>query len=103
MNSAITSLNVMSQDLSKLDLFGGNNYKRWKEKMEFLLTTLTVRYVLNTPTTKKYAFSHFHLATCKWPRVRGVVNPVVAKCTTCHVYTKYTLPLCHVSNKTRGL
>ena len=40
MGSAITSLNVMPQDLSKLDKFDGNNFKRWKEKVEFLLTTL---------------------------------------------------------------
>jgi hypothetical protein len=49
MNSAITSLNMMPQDLSKLDCFDGNNYKRWKEKVEFLLTTLKARYVLDTP------------------------------------------------------
>lgn len=49
MNSTITSLNVMPQDLSKLDRFDGNNYKRWKEKVEFLLTTLKVCYVLDTP------------------------------------------------------
>jgi hypothetical protein len=49
MNSTITSLNVMPQDLSKLDRFDGNNFKRWREKVEFLLTTLKVRYVLDTP------------------------------------------------------
>jgi hypothetical protein len=49
MNYAIIYLNVMPQDLSKLDCFDGNNYKRWKEKVEFLLTTLKIRYVLNTP------------------------------------------------------
>jgi len=49
MNSALTSLNVMPQDLSKLDRFNSNNYKHWKEKVEFLLTTLKVRYVLDTP------------------------------------------------------
>jgi hypothetical protein len=49
MNSTITSLNMMPQDLSKLDCFDGNNYNRWKEKVEFLLTTLKARYVLDTP------------------------------------------------------
>jgi hypothetical protein len=47
MNYAITSLNVMPQDLSKMS-FDGNNYKRLKEKIEFLLTTMKV-YVLDTP------------------------------------------------------
>ena len=40
MGSAITSLNVMPKDLSKLDKFDGKYFKRWKEKVEFLLTTL---------------------------------------------------------------
>ena len=48
MGSAITSLNVMPQDLSKSDKFDGNNFKRWNEKVEFLLTTLKVRFVLDT-------------------------------------------------------
>ncbi|XP_008776837.2 uncharacterized protein LOC103696893 [Phoenix dactylifera] len=48
-SSAITSLNVVPQDLSKLDRFDGNNYNRWKEKMEFILTTLKVKYVLENP------------------------------------------------------
>jgi len=30
------------------------------------------------------------LDTCKWPRVRSVIDPIVMKCTTCHVSTKYT-------------
>jgi hypothetical protein len=49
MNYVITSLNVMPQDLSKFDRFDGNNYKCWKEKVEFLLITLKVRHVLDTP------------------------------------------------------
>ena len=48
MGSTITSLNKMPQDLSKLDKFDGNNFKRWKEIVEFLLTTLKVRFVLDT-------------------------------------------------------
>jgi hypothetical protein len=39
----------MPQGLSKLDRFDGNNYKHRKEKVEFLLMTLKVRYVLDTP------------------------------------------------------
>jgi hypothetical protein len=49
MSFAITSLNVMPQDLSKLDRFDGNNKKGWKQRVEFLLTTSKVRYVLDTP------------------------------------------------------
>jgi hypothetical protein len=31
----------------------------------------------------------------------GMVDPIVANCTICHVYSEYTLSLCHVSHKTR--
>ena len=54
MGSAITSLNVMPQDLSKLDKFDVKYFKRWKEKVEFLLTTLKsvfcFGYCANVPT-----------------------------------------------------
>jgi hypothetical protein len=49
MNSDITSLKVMPQGHSKMDRFDGNNYEHWKEKVEFLLTTLKVCYLLDTP------------------------------------------------------
>ena len=49
MNSIITSLNVMPQNIFKLDCFDGNSDKCWKEKVKFLLTTLKVRHVLDTP------------------------------------------------------
>jgi hypothetical protein len=61
-------------------------------------------------TIKKIEFCHLQVATCIGqihvancqPRVHSVIDPGVAKCTFYHVYSKYTLPLCHVSNYTHG-
>ena len=33
----------------KLEQFDGGNFRHWKKKMHFLLTTLNVAYVLKTP------------------------------------------------------
>jgi hypothetical protein len=68
------------------------------------------RYQWLLTLQKKVAVCHLQVATCtkpihvanRLPRVRGVVDSVVANCTICHVYSEYTLPLCHVSHKTRS-
>nr|GEV34497.1 zinc finger, CCHC-type [Tanacetum cinerariifolium] len=39
----------MTTNFGKLDKFEGNDFRRWKKKMHFLLTTLKVVYVLTTP------------------------------------------------------
>lgn len=38
----------LTQDFVKLGRFDGGNFKRWKKKMHFLLTTLKVAHVLKT-------------------------------------------------------
>lgn len=43
------SLKEMTSDFVKLEKFDGGNFIRWQKKMQFLLTTLKVSYVLNTP------------------------------------------------------
>ncbi|KAI3825040.1 hypothetical protein L1987_06515 [Smallanthus sonchifolius] len=43
------SVKEMSSKFSKLDKFQGQDFRRWKKKMHFLLTTLKVVYVLSTP------------------------------------------------------
>nr|GEU42296.1 zinc finger, CCHC-type [Tanacetum cinerariifolium] len=39
----------MTTNFGKLDKFEGHDFRRWKKKMHFLLTTLKVVYVLTTP------------------------------------------------------
>nr|GEU82249.1 hypothetical protein [Tanacetum cinerariifolium] len=39
----------MTMNFRKLDKFEGHDFRRWKKKMHFLLTTLKVVYVLTTP------------------------------------------------------
>ena len=47
----MTSKNLMqmSTDIVKLDRFDGGSFKRWQKKMQFLLATLNVAYVLTNP------------------------------------------------------
>ena len=46
-STSSVSFKVLNQDFVKLDRFDGTNFKRWKDKMMFLLTALNVAYVLN--------------------------------------------------------
>ncbi|GJT10672.1 hypothetical protein Tco_0857714 [Tanacetum coccineum] len=43
-----TALNHMVANFSKLDKFGRVDFRRWHKKMHFLLSTMSVVYVLNT-------------------------------------------------------
>ncbi|GKE31108.1 hypothetical protein Tco_1450430 [Tanacetum coccineum] len=56
----------MSTDIVKLDCFDGGSFKRWQKKMQFLLATLNVAYVLTKPypevsENKTLAASREHL------------------------------------------
>ncbi|GJW04920.1 hypothetical protein Tco_1563776 [Tanacetum coccineum] len=46
---ASKNLMQMSADIVKLDRFDGGSFKRWQKKMQFLLATLNVAYVLTKP------------------------------------------------------
>nr|GEU67950.1 hypothetical protein [Tanacetum cinerariifolium] len=50
----------MTAKFEKLDKFKGNNFRRWQNKMHFLLTTLKVVYVLSTsmPEETMQDFKH---------------------------------------------
>ncbi|GJW76654.1 zinc finger, CCHC-type containing protein [Tanacetum coccineum] len=43
------TMKEMTMNFRKLDKFEGHDFRRWKKKMHFLLTTLKVVYVLTTP------------------------------------------------------
>ena len=45
----MATLREMTSNFQKLDKFEGVGFRRWQKKMHFLLTTLKVVYVLNTP------------------------------------------------------
>ncbi|KAL6547209.1 hypothetical protein OROMI_022930 [Orobanche minor] len=42
-------LKYMTRNFEKLDKFVGQDFRRWQKKMHFMLTNLTVMYVLSTP------------------------------------------------------
>ncbi|GKB63595.1 hypothetical protein Tco_0919781 [Tanacetum coccineum] len=46
---ASKNLMQMSTDIVKLDRFDGGSFKRWQKKIQFLLATLNVAYVLTKP------------------------------------------------------
>ncbi|GKF65977.1 hypothetical protein Tco_0192494, partial [Tanacetum coccineum] len=46
---ASKNLQQMSCDIVKLERFDGGSFKRWQKKMQFLLATLKVAYVLTKP------------------------------------------------------
>ncbi|GJV11122.1 hypothetical protein Tco_1352663 [Tanacetum coccineum] len=46
---ASKNLMQMSANIVKLDRFDGGSFKRWQKKMQFLLATLNVAYVLTKP------------------------------------------------------
>ncbi|GKD07172.1 hypothetical protein Tco_1186857 [Tanacetum coccineum] len=43
------TMKEMTTNFGKLDKFKGHDFRRWQKKMNFLLTTLKVVYVLTTP------------------------------------------------------
>ncbi|KAK4426557.1 hypothetical protein Salat_1424300 [Sesamum alatum] len=42
-----SGIKMMNQEFVKLNCFDGTNYPRWKDKMMFLITFLTIAYVLD--------------------------------------------------------
>ena len=45
----MSTLREMTSNFQKLDKLEGVGFRQWQKKMHFLLTTLKVVYVLNTP------------------------------------------------------
>ncbi|KAJ0912638.1 hypothetical protein HanRHA438_Chr06g0276621 [Helianthus annuus] len=44
----------MTSKFEKLEKFEGQDFRRWRKKMHFLLTTLKVVYVLSTPMHEEW-------------------------------------------------
>ncbi|GJW45312.1 hypothetical protein Tco_0074111 [Tanacetum coccineum] len=45
----VAAMKHMASNFAKLDKFEGVNFKRWQKKMHFLLSSMSVVYVLTTP------------------------------------------------------
>ncbi|GJX87986.1 hypothetical protein Tco_0340000 [Tanacetum coccineum] len=49
---AAAAMKHMASNFSKLDKFEGVEFRRWQKKMHFLLSSMSVVYVLTTPIPK---------------------------------------------------
>ena len=47
------ALNILSPDMSKLELLDGNNYNRWANRMKFYLEQIEIAYVLKEKVIPK--------------------------------------------------
>ncbi|GKE82528.1 hypothetical protein Tco_1552528 [Tanacetum coccineum] len=45
----VAAMKHMASNFAKLDKFEGVNFRRWQKKMHFLLSSMSVVYVLTTP------------------------------------------------------
>ncbi|GKG56037.1 hypothetical protein Tco_0577112, partial [Tanacetum coccineum] len=46
---AVAAMKHMASNFAKLDKFEGVDFERWQKKMHFLLSSMSVVYVLTTP------------------------------------------------------
>ena len=62
------SVSEMTSKFIKLEKFQGVDFRRWEKKMHFLLTTLKVVYVLNTPMQEIMVDEPLEITRrrCKW-------------------------------------
>ena len=49
----MATLKELATSIVKLDRFDGGNFMRWQKRVHFLLVSLQVVYVLNTPRPKE--------------------------------------------------
>ena len=47
------TLKELATSIVKLDRFDGGNFMRWQKRVHFLLVSLQVVYILNTPRPKE--------------------------------------------------
>ncbi|GKB66682.1 hypothetical protein Tco_0928094 [Tanacetum coccineum] len=48
----VAAIKHMDSNFAKLDKFEGADFRRWQKKMRFLLSSMSVVYVLTTPIPK---------------------------------------------------
>ena len=51
---AAAAMKHMASNFAKLDKFEGVDFRRWQKKMHFLLSSMSVVYVLTTPIPKDH-------------------------------------------------
>lgn len=60
------SVNEKKLKFDNFDKFHGNDFRHWKKKMHFLLTTLKVLQVLSTPLPKAQKIEMMKQTRCRW-------------------------------------
>ncbi|XP_072963330.1 uncharacterized protein [Typha angustifolia] len=87
-NAALSSM--LPHD--KLDRFDGNNYKRWKEKIEFVLTVMKTRYVIEKecPVLTEKSTVEEKTAKQKWDEDNVLCRGTILGSLTNHLFDMYS-------------
>ena len=87
---ATSTVKFMHQDLVRLDSFDGSNFRRWQQKVLFLLTSLKVAYVLTEPCPDREEQPGGSYARKKWKEDDYLCKGHILNLVADNIYSLYS-------------